>query len=171
MALQARPVTIARNRRTMRIMAGRAGHGVAAAEACALPEVLHLIGDVIVLRASRAQRAEMVLQPIAGPEGSGFVKAMEGVAVALTADVELAIPRESRRDDQPMSLRFARMLPMEGDMLGSRPVALFTRHAPDHPLATIFVFGPENMLNPSRVALEASRRRGARHAPRVAPVR
>src|SRR5262249_44799944 len=53
--------------RLVGVVAGRAGEGIALLEAPALPEVLHLVGDVVVLGVFVPRGAKIRRQRLAGP--------------------------------------------------------------------------------------------------------
>jgi len=78
-------------RRIMRVMAGDARQRIAFQIALALFQVGDLIGDVVVLGVRGRHEAIVVLQRLAGAILHGRSAEVDGVAVALRADLGLAI--------------------------------------------------------------------------------
>jgi len=72
----------------MRVVAGDAGH-VALLETLALPQVLNLVGDVIVFGMFSLNRAEVLVQPLPRSERESGVPRLDGITVALGAHLDL----------------------------------------------------------------------------------
>ena len=80
------------------------------------------------------------------------------VAVALRADLNQPLARQSTWIEYAMRRRFRRMLLMKRDMLVAWTMTTFARYTQDHVLVAVDVGRTRNMLKPSVVAFKTSQR-------------
>src|SRR5262245_37856776 len=96
----------------MRIVARRACQCVAVLEASAFAKILNLVGDMIVLVSRGDVRQIIVFERLPRPIAQERTAGLHGIAVALGADFQLALSRETGGLDELLSGRLLGMFPM-----------------------------------------------------------
>src|SRR5436190_1329337 len=117
--------------RPVRVVAGGAGERVRLLVALALPQVLALVGHVVLLGVLRLSEPVILVERLARPVRQGRAAGLGVVSVALGADFHKPLARQRRRvEDGAGGSRF-RVSLVELDVLLARPVAALARHPED----------------------------------------
>ena len=124
----------------------------------ALSKILHLVGDVIVFGILRGDDPVVVFQRLPRPVAKCRATMLDGVAVALRADLDQALARKQTGLNDPRGFFCPRIRLMIVHMLPPRSVTFLARDAKEELLAMVLVTRAGHMLQVGIVALETARR-------------